>query len=372
MLGLYVHVPFCASICAYCNFNRGLLDEGLKRRYVAAVVREIEHAGHGEPADTIFFGGGTPSLLEPSELGAIVDACRRAFALAPDAEVTVEANPESATRERLSAYRARGVNRLSLGVQSFRDDELLRLGRVHDVRRARQALGDARAAGFENVSLDLMMWLPDQTQAQWDDSVDGLIELSPEHASLYMLELYPNAPLRDTMARQGWTQSPDDEAAEMYERAMARLESAGYEHYEISNVARPGRRSRHNMKYWTDGEWYGFGPGAHSTVGGVRWKNVSSTDDYVRAVETGASITTERRVLTSDDQWREALMMGLRVAEGIDLQAFEMKYPLDLMARYGDYLRASVDAGLLVVDGGRMRLTRQGMLMANEVLAVFF
>ncbi len=373
-LGLYVHVPFCASICHYCNFNRGLLDESVKTRYVRAVVREIERAGVGGPApvDTIFFGGGTPSLLAPSELGGILDACRRTFAVSSDAEVTIEANPESATRDRLAAFRDRGVNRLSLGVQSFRDEELLRLGRVHDRRRAGQAIDDARRVGFDNLSLDLMMWLPAQTPADWQSSVEALVEVSPEHASLYMLELYPNAPLREVMARRGWSQSPDDDAASMYEEAMACLEAAGYEHYEISNVARPGRRSRHNLKYWTDGEWLGVGPGAHSTRGGVRWKNVSSTTDYLDAIESGAPVMTERRVLDAEDRWREAVMMGLRLADGIDLPAFREKYDLDLVARYGDYLRASVDAGLLVVDDRRMRLTRQGMLMANEVLAVFF
>jgi oxygen-independent coproporphyrinogen-3 oxidase len=275
VLGLYVHIPFCSAICNYCNFNRGLFDEALKQQYVRALQQAIARQGDGSPADTIYFGGGTPSLLEPSEIGAIIEECQRAFQVTRDAEITMEANPETVTPERLAGFRAAGVNRLSYGVQSFRDEELQRLSRLHSASRAGDAFAMARAAGFDNISLDLMMWLPQQTVGQWLESVDALIALGPEHASLYILELYPNAPLRDTMARAQWSLAPDDDAAEMYLQAMARLDAAGYEQYEISNVARPGRESRHNLKYWTDGEWLGFGCGAHSTRRAVRWKNLS-------------------------------------------------------------------------------------------------
>ena len=230
-------------------------------------------------ADTIFFGGGTPSLLEPGEVRAIIEGCRDAFAVSADAEVTLEANPETVTPERLEGFRAAGVNRLSFGVQSFRDEELQRLSRLHSAARAREAFGMARAAGFDNVSLDLMMWLPQQSVANWLVSVEGLIGIGPEHASLYLLEIYPNAPLRDAMARGQWSVAPDEDAAEMYLQGMALLDEAGYEQYEISNVARPGRESRHNVKYWTDEEWHGFGCGAHSTRKGVREKNVASTSE---------------------------------------------------------------------------------------------
>src|SRR5436190_3568136 len=195
MLGLYLHIPFCSAICNYCNFNRGLFDADLKERYVAALLREIMTSGDGSPADTIYFGGGTPSLLEPWEIGALIQACRRAFDVAADAEVTMEANPETVTPERLAAFREAGINRLSYGVQSFRDEELQRLSRLHSASRAAEAFAMARAAGFDNLSLDLMMWLPQQAVSEWLESVDALIALAPEHASLYLLELYPNAPL---------------------------------------------------------------------------------------------------------------------------------------------------------------------------------
>ena len=231
MIGLYLHVPFCGSICHYCNFNRGLFDAPLKARYVAALEREIRTAGDGQPADTIYFGGGTPSLLEPAEIGRLVAACRAAFAVAADAEVTLEANPETVTAARLAAYREAGVTRLSFGVQSFDDAELRALGRAHDAARARAAVAEARAAGFDNVSLDLMMWLPGQRLADWQASVEALVALGPEHASLYLLELYPNAPLREEMARAGTSQAPDEDAADMYLWALDRLDAAGYQQY---------------------------------------------------------------------------------------------------------------------------------------------
>jgi len=377
-LGLYIHVPFCSAICHYCDFNRGLLDEAEKRQYVEAVAADIRGAParlgwrpRDAAADTIFFGGGTPSLLDSREVSAILDACRGAFDVAPGAEVTLEANPESAAGPFLEAIRHAGVNRLSLGVQSFNPDELRRLGRIHDAPQARRAVAAARAAGFDNVSLDLIMWLPDQTVAQWMESVEEAIRLAPEHLSLYMLELYPNAPLRESMARASWSMAPDDDAAEMYEAAMARLEAAGYRQYEISNVARPGRESRHNLKYWTDGEWLGFGPGAHSTLAGSRWKNVCATGEYVARVAAGQPLDTERRALSAEERWQEALITGLRLEAGVSVGAMAAEYGVDLVARFGPDLERFQAAGAMERDGERLRLTRRGMLVANEMLRVF-
>jgi oxygen-independent coproporphyrinogen III oxidase len=370
-LGLYVHVPFCAAICNYCNFNRGLFDADLKSRYVRALLQEIRRNADGAPTDTIFFGGGTPSLLEPGEIRAVIEACRDSFALAAGTEITLEANPETVTAERLRAYRAAGVNRLSFGVQSFRDDELRRLSRLHSASRAAEVVAMARDAGFDNVSLDLMMWLPGQTVADWMESIEALIALAPEHASLYLLEIYPNAPLRDEMARSKWSLAPDDDAADMYVAAMTRLESAGYSQYEISNVARAGFESRHNLKYWQDGEWLGFGCGAHSTRDGVRWKNVSSTEEYVLNVTAGARLSTDERRLSREEQLEEALFTGLRLVDGLDLSRIYERYGVNVWSRYGDELRPFVEEGLLVYDGARLRLTRRGMLLAHEIMTVF-
>jgi oxygen-independent coproporphyrinogen-3 oxidase len=370
-IGLYVHIPFCSAICNYCNFNRGLFDAGLKTQYVAALREEIRVRGDGDAADTIFFGGGTPSLLEPAEIAAVIESCREAFAVSGDAEVTLEANPETITPEKLTGFRAAGVNRLSFGVQSFRDEELRRLSRLHSAGRAREAFSLARAAGFDNVSLDLMMWLPGQSVGEWLASVEGLIELGPDHASLYLLEIYPNAPLRDAMARGSWVVAAEDDAAEMYLQAMDALDRAGYEQYEISNVARPGRESRHNVKYWTDGEWLGFGCGAHSTRKGVREKNVASTSEYISLVAARGPLAVERRPLSPQAQLEEALFMGLRLTRGIDLASMESRYQTDVWRLFGTDLQPFVDQGLLIYDGGHLRLTRPGMLLANEVMAVF-
>jgi oxygen-independent coproporphyrinogen-3 oxidase len=371
VLGLYVHIPFCSAICNYCNFNRGLFDAELKQRYVSALLTEIATKADGSDADTIYFGGGTPSLLEPAEVQRIIADCRASFHVSADAEVTLEANPETVTRERLRAFRDAGVNRLSFGVQSFRDEELRRLTRLHSAGRARDAFEMARQAGFENVSLDLMMWLPQQSVEEWLSSVDSLIALGPEHASLYLLEIYPNAPLKDTMARSKWSLAPDDDAAEMYLAAMSRLDAAGYVQYEISNVSRPGLRSRHNLKYWSDGEWLGFGCGAHTTRQGVREKNIAATEDYVSAVITGKPLGTERRVLSAQERFEEAVFTGLRLVDGVCVDAVRSRYGIDLWERYGEPLRPFVDQRLLIYDGGALRLTREGMLLANEVMTVF-
>ena len=371
MLGLYVHIPFCASICNYCNFNRGLFDRELKDRYLAALMAEIAAAGEGEPADTIFFGGGTPSMLEPEEIGAIVAALRRHFTLTGDAEVTLEANPETATPSRLDGFRAAGINRISFGVQSFRDPDLVRLGRVHSASRAQEAFGMARQAGFSNVSLDLMMWLPQQSVADWLESVDSLIRIGPDHASLYLLEIYPNAPLRDAMARGQWSQAPDDDAADMYLAAMDRLEQAGYAQYEISNVARDGQTSRHNLKYWTGGSWIGFGCGAHSTRDGVRWKNTSATEGYISAVTAGQNCRGDVQRLSKEERLEEALFMGLRLADGVDLGKIGRDFGVDVWSQYGIDLQPFVDQDLLVYDSPHLRLTRPGMLLANEIMRVF-
>jgi len=385
MLGLYIHIPFCSAICNYCNFNRGLFDADLKARYVNALVADIQAQSGisdqspprspgpaaSKSADTIYFGGGTPSLLDADDVSRIVEACENAFDVAADREVTMEANPETVSERRLAAFRDAGVNRVSFGVQSFRDDELRRLSRLHSADRARAAVGEARGAGFTNVSLDLMMWLPGQSVAEWLESVDAAIALAPDHLSLYLLELYPNAPLKDEMARKMWSQAPDDDAATMYLEAMARLEDAGLAQYEISNVARAGCRSRHNLKYWTDGEWLGFGCGAHSTRGATRWKNISSTAEYIDAVTRGASPAVDVHPLTPNEQLGDALFTGLRLVDGIDVNAIQTRYGVDVWRRFGADLEPFVDAGCLRREGSRLGLTRQGMLLAHELMTVF-
>jgi oxygen-independent coproporphyrinogen-3 oxidase len=370
-LGLYLHIPFCASICSYCNFNRGLYDAGLKAQYVAALETEIRAAGDGTAADTIFFGGGTPSLLEADEIARLIGACRDAFALASDAEITLEANPETVNVQRIEAFARAGVNRVSVGVQSLVDAELVRLGRTHDSSRARAAVGDVRAGGIENVSADLMLWLPGQGMDEWKASLDGLIAIAPAHASLYLLELYPNAPLREAMARASWSLAPDDDAADMYLWAMEQLDGEGYAQYEISNVSRPSKESRHNLKYWRDGEWLGFGCGAHSSRNRARWKNVASTEAYIARVRQGSDLAVGRTMRSATECLEDALFTGLRLTAGVDLAEIGQRYGVDVWQRYGEALAPHIEAGRAVRHGTRLRLTRPGMLVANDIMTVF-
>ena len=369
-LGLYLHVPFCTSICNYCNFNRGLFDAPLKAAYVRALAAEVRGAGDGAPADTVYFGGGTPSLLEADEIAGLLAACREAFDLAPGAEVTLEANPETVDAAALRGWMDAGVTRVSLGVQSLLDEELARLGRRHSAARAKEAIGLARAAGCD-VSADLMLWLPAQSRADCAASIGALLDLGPAHVSFYLLELYPNAPLREEMARAGWSLAPDDDAAAMYLETLERTDAAGYEQYEISNVARPGKRCRHNLKYWRDGAWLGFGCGAHSTRAECRWRNVAETGRYVDMVGRGLPPVAERRRLTHEEQLGDALFTNLRLIDGIDLEQVRQRYGVDVMARHGAALAPFLEGGWLVLQAGRLKLTRQGMLLANEVMGTF-
>ena len=377
MLGLYLHIPFCGSICSYCNFNRGLFNAGLKTRYVEALSREIAQAAPfgdapaREAVDTIFFGGGTPSLLAPDEIARLIDACRDAYAVSSGAEITLEANPETVNEETLAEFRAAGVNRVSFGVQSFEDDELARLGRAHSAETARRAVRAARSAGFDNVSLDLMLWLPGQSFSSWLRSVDEAIALAPDHLSMYLLELYPNAPLKEAMARSAWTQTPDDEAADMYLAALERFDAAGFGQYEISNVAKPGFTSRHNLKYWQSGRWRGLGCGAHSTMGRWRWHNVAATTDYIDRVHAGTAVTVQLHERPEEEQLAEALFTGMRLNNGVDRENIRARFGVDPWLQHSEALDPYVTEGLVWTRGSRMGLSRHGMLVANGILATF-
>jgi oxygen-independent coproporphyrinogen-3 oxidase len=373
--GVYVHVPFCRTKCTYCAFVSGDYEEALAGRYLAALDREIAHAGEaaGRPrVDTVFFGGGTPSLLPAADLIRVLDRIRDAFDVAPGAEITVEMNPGTITPEKLEAYREAGVDRASVGVQSFDDRELRQIGRVHTAGDARSAVRMLREAGFENVSADLIAGLPYQSSDVWRRNLDEAVALETDHLSLYMLELHPGTKLaRDVEA--GRVARPDDDlAAEMYEEMIDRLEAAGFSHYEISNFARPsGRRSRHNEKYWTDADYFGFGVAAHGFVGGERLANARTIKAYVDAVERDGTAVAERTPLSARDRAAEAAFLGLRRLEGIDLDAFRARHGVDLLADYAEGLAPFFDAALLEVVDGRLRLTRRGLTLSNEVFQAF-
>ena len=376
--GLYIHIPFCRSRCSYCDFATGIYQGELAERYVTAVVDEIAGSANiGSSVDTIYFGGGTPSLLTPAKLDRILAALHKHFQVQPDTEVTLEMNPGTVTPEQLRAFRQLGINRASFGAQTFDDAELAKLGRSHTSAETLETFHNLREAGFDNVSFDLIAGLPGQTLAGWQQNVDRALALEPEHLSFYLLEVHSGTPLADHI-RRGLQPKPDEDlAAEMYEWMLARAAGEGYEHYEISNLCKPGFSSRHNTKYWTGAPYYGFGCSAHSfdgpsvNKGPRRWSNQRDVLRYVEAVEQRISPIVEQQELSDVDLRAEALFLGMRMMRGVDLRQFSETFGVDLRAEHRDELDRFHEAGLVEFDGDLIRLTRNGALMSNEVFAAF-
>ena len=374
LAGVYLHIPFCRSRCSYCDFATGQYDGPLAERYVAALAREIAAFQLPEIAsvDTIYFGGGTPSLLTPAQVETILTAVHERFTVAPDAEITMEMNPGGLSVGTLRDYRGLGVNRASFGAQTFDDAELKRLGRRHDAADVRQTIDYLRAAGFANVSFDLIAGLPAQTLAAWERNLNEALKLQPEHLSLYLLEVHASTPLADQIRRGAQPQPDDDLAAEMYELLLDQTAAAGYEHYEISNFCRAGYESRHNTKYWLHAPVYGFGCAAHSHDGHARrWANERDAKRYVELLETTGNAVTENTELTAADTQAEALFLGLRLMRGVNARAHETRYGVNLREAYAADLARLQEAELIAYNGDWLRLTRRGVLLSNEVFAVF-
>jgi len=380
-LGVYVHFPFCVTKCTYCAFVTRSYDADGATRYLAALETELHHFPEtcaavplefaGFQADTLYFGGGTPSRMTPSQLARLLPACRAAFDFAPDTEITLEVNPGDATPQRLEAYRNLGINRLSLGVQSFFDRDLALTGRDHDAQAARRAVQAARQAGFDNLSLDLIAGLPGQTLTDWRTNLLEALALEPEHLSLYLLEVKAGTTLSRQLAAGRLPPLDDDLAAEMYLLTLELLGGAGFEAYEISNFARPGYRARHNLKYWTDLPYAAFGIGAHGYDGLERYWNTDRLEDYFTAVDDRHHAVVARTRRTPHERWHEALMLGLRLDGGVDLARLRARYGIDLWHDYAATLQELQAAGLLTVTDGRIRLTPRGRLLSNEVFVAF-
>lgn len=372
--GIYLHIPFCATRCHYCNFATGGYESELARRYVEALCTEIDRAAGewaGERVGTIYFGGGTPTMLRPDQLGAILERCRRHFEVTAEAEVTIEANPGSVNSLYLQELRQLGINRISFGVQSFDDQELAMIGRSHGSREAREAVAMARAAGFANISLDLIAGLPEQRMETWRHNLDEIFALAPEHISVYLLELYADAPLRHRIDRGELRAIDDEETVAMYYMLVDEAARRGYEHYEISNWAQPGRRSRHNLKYWTGARYAAFGVSAAGYDGRFRWSNTRGIHDYLGRIERGESPIAERTPLEDDDRQSEALFLGLRLLEGVDLGEHERRYGVRVTQRYREGIERLLDAGLIGLSDDRLRISRAGLVLANEVFTEF-
>lgn len=375
-LGVYVHIPFCTRVCPYCDFNKYAHQEELIPAYVEALIREIaltRGALGPVAAETIFFGGGTPSLLAPAQLARIIDALAAHVTLAPDAEISLEANPEGLDAARLTGYRAAGVNRLSIGVQTQAARGLKVLGRAHKPDVPARAIAAARAAGFDNLSLDFIFGWPGQTLDDWRRDLDTMLAWAPEHLSLYSLIVEPGTPYQRAVARGKLVPPDDDAAADMYELALARLDAAGWEHYEVSNWARAaGLESRHNAIYWRNGQYLGLGAGAHAHLGSTRSSNLRPTRDYIAACAAGRLPLDCSETLDQATEMGESLMLGLRLLrQGVSADAFAYRHGRALVEVYGAQIEQLCGFGLLAWDGERLTLTPRGVLLANEVAARF-
>jgi putative oxygen-independent coproporphyrinogen III oxidase len=367
--GVYVHIPFCRHRCHYCDFNTYEGQEDQHAAYVDALVGEIERwSGPSRPATSVFFGGGTPTLLPPTELARVLAAIRRRVGITPDAEITVEANPETLDHDYLVGLRRQGFARISIGVQSLVPKVLSGLGRAHPPEVAVDAIVAARAAGFDDINADLIYGSPWESENDWEASLRGVIDAGVDHVSAYALTVEEATPLA-TLIRTGRVPDVDpDVQARRHAIADDLLERAGFHRYEISNWARPGRASRHNVLYWCAGDYLGFGAGAHAHQGGRRWWATRLPRDFIAAVRENRSTLDGEEVLSSDERAGEALMLGLRLRAGVDKRDFETRYGPEPLRRRVDVLSWLEGQGLLRADAQRVQLTERGTLLANEAL----
>lgn len=373
MASLYLHIPFCEKKCIYCDFysieNSSPMEEFLSTLHVE--IDAYAEFGKQESFETIFFGGGTPSLLSPQQLESILSHLHHTYSIESDAEITVETNPGTVTREKLTAYRTLGVNRLSIGIQSFHEDELRFLSRIHDSAQALDCIRSAREAGFDNLSIDLIYALPDQTKERWEANLQKAVALSPNHISAYGLIVEDNTPLSRMVSSRLVSPKPSDEEAEFYELTMSYLDAHGFEHYEVSNYAKPGFRSRHNYNYWRHENYLSFGPSAHSfwreAGESRRWFNIANLSHYCSALREGKlPLLTEER-LSSSQLRTERILLGLR-SDGLDVKRLDSELPSSTTSRV-QMIHDLVEAGSATFDGNVLRLTQKGYLICDEICA---
>ncbi|HLZ30465.1 MAG TPA: radical SAM family heme chaperone HemW [Chloroflexota bacterium] len=368
-IALYVHFPFCVSICPYCDFDRQATGFNRIDVYLQAVARELEqYAATRDRVHSIFFGGGTPSLMSAQQVEHVLKAVQRTFRVLPEAEITLECNPGDADLEKLRAFRALGANRLSIGVQSLDDTFLKLLGRRHDSTAARHAADWARQAGF-SFNLDFMFGLPGQSLTHWQTTLDQAVRLAPDHLSCYLLTLDERVPMGRDVAAGRLVLPVDDDLAEMYTATCRRLGEAGYTQYEISNWARPGKASRHNLTYWHDEAWIGVGAGAASSYAGRRWKATPVLERYIASVERdGRAACVEDESPDWQTQMLDYLTLGLRLRDGVLLAAFEARFGLELLPLLAEPGAWLLSTGVLECDGTWLRIAAEHQLITNEIL----
>jgi oxygen-independent coproporphyrinogen-3 oxidase len=371
-LAIYVHIPFCARKCSYCDFNAYAGADTLVPEFVTSILEEIERAPEGgRSLRSVFFGGGTPTFLSSSQLIEILNAIKRKYPFQPDIEITTEANPTSSDTEKFRALREAGFNRISIGVQSFQSRLLIIAERDHSPVDATRAVEDARTAGFTNVSIDLIFGLPTQTRQEWKVTLESAVALQTEHLSLYALTIEPGT--RFERLNKGRKLALPDEETElwMYEYAIQRLTESGFDHYEVSNFARPGYQSIHNRVYWLNEEYLGFGPGAVSYLSGRRWTDEKHPLRYIQKVKANDDLAVDSEELDTRSALGETMMVGLRLREGISLSRIRDRFHLDPLEVYQNHIEKVIKQGLLEIEGDRLKLTYRGLLVANTVLMNF-
>lgn len=372
---LYIHVPFCIEKCHYCAFVSSTPQKNELAEYPTLLLRELQlHAASSKLLDSIYFGGGTPSLLQSEHLARLLEGISAHLNISADAEITLEANPGTVDSTSLKDFHNIGINRISLGIQSFDDCFLKSLGRIHTTGQARQAFRDVREAGFENVSIDLMHSLPGQSLQQWRSELQYAIEINPEHISIYGLTVEEGTPFARLYPVGNAELTDEDLSADMFELAHDLLTAAGFEHYEIANYARPGYRSEHNSGYWQRDGYLGLGVAAHSFLRegyGVRFSNPDTLTEYSRSVLSGQLAKVDELRLTERDAMAEYMFLGLRLADGIDLTSFKREFGRSLESVYGGVPDDLAKLGLLRLSGGMISLTRKGVLLSNQVFGRF-
>ena len=362
---LYIHIPFCLSKCRYCDFNSVPFQKQIADRYIYALNKEIKSRSRNlQLVNTVYIGGGTPTILNSQQLNKIIQILKDSFDIAQDAEISIEANPGALDRDKLDAMVCSGINRISIGAQSFIDSELSFLGRKHNSADIDNAVSNARDAGFANVSLDLIYGLPKQKLQHWKDSVSKIIALRPEHISAYELTIENNTPLADDIITGKYIMPDEDLISEMYYFAIKELTDADYQQYEISNFARSGYKCIHNLNYWNRGEYLGFGAGAHSFYNGTRQSNIRDISRYCELIESSSEAVEDLEFINEVEAIKEVIFLGLRKSEGIDLLLMPVEVADKIKKAASDLVRSS----LVCFDNSRMKLTQKGFILSNEVI----
>lgn len=370
MYGIYIHIPFCVKKCRYCDFNSYKIDIEKKKRYIKALEKEIEiysKMDNKRKIDTIFLGGGTPSILKPDEIESIFEKLNSSFDISEDAEITMECNPGTLDEEKLNAMKKSGVNRLSIGLQAVQNDILEYIGRIHTFEEFEKTYNLVRKCGFDNVNIDLMYNLPNQREKEWMETLEKVVSLNPEHISAYSLILEEGTELCDMYERGEFTLSGDDTDIKMYRYTIDYLKKNGYMQYEISNYAKPGKECRHNIIYWKCDNYIGLGAGASGYIGNRRYSNIPEVDEYNETVEAGKLPVLSEEVLTDEEKFEELVFMGLRMNEGVLYEDFEKISGIDIRKYRKEIIERLKKDNFIECDENRIKLTQSGREISNKV-----